>query len=183
MGDHAQIIVRLDPLPPGEADRLAALLANWLCGLGIIRPYNGPDEDHWRTDWSPGPWWNSAVEDPDDDLSGYCGVDIRGNLTFVSAMGAAEPWLCGACGCETDDMQVVSDLLDAWLETGTEPPATCVRCGWTALLGDWPTQAPLGLVGAPAISFHGWPPLKPEFRDEIIQRLYGTRCRAFWQKI
>jgi hypothetical protein len=74
------------------------------------------------------------------------------------------------------------DLINEWLQTKDEPIAMCAACGWSARLGDWPAEFPLALVGAPAITFHNWQPLRAPFRQELTARL-GGRCRYFWQRL
>jgi hypothetical protein len=73
-------------------------------------------------------------------------------------------------------MYDLGELVEQWLEKG-EPVSRCVRCGWTALLGDWKTPNPPALVGAPTVTFDGWPELSEGFIESLFDRLGGGRCR------
>lgn len=184
MSDNAQIIISLDPRTEEDRAQSATRLADWLLGQGVIGPYTGEPDDPSRTDWAAGPSWGSVVE---GNPTGapiwiYSGVDLTGTAEVVSAFAASDPWACHSCGAEVG-WDAVSDLIDQWADTKIEPITTCGTCGSSGLLGDMAGENPQALVGAPTITFHNWPPLLPEFRDEVTTRIGGGRCRYFWQHL
>lgn len=95
-----------------------------------------------------------------------------------SAYSNFEEWQCPRCRVELYS----TDLVERWIKTKEEPVATCSGCGWAAKLGDWPGDFPAAIVGAPAIAFHNWHPLRADFVSDLGARLDGGRCCYFWQR-
>lgn len=185
MSESAQIIVRLDPLDAQARERLVADLLAWLVEIEVIATWPPLDGSNvpGTTSWAPGRAWRSVVEEPDIDLLRlrHNGVEATAVVGIQSAYGNSENPLCARCGTEFPLLESW-DLIDAW-EAGMEPVVTCQRCGWSALLGDWPAEFPPALVGAPALTFNGWPGLRRAFVDEIVERMGGGRCRFFHQHL
>jgi hypothetical protein len=184
VSDSAQVIVRIDRLPRANREHIAGELTGWLLASGVIAELDRSDPrraDVARTDWAPGPGWRDVVDhDPGAVFETLLlnGVDINAEVGVHSAYGNAQDWRCPQCGSAVSG----DNLISQWLQTKDEPVATCATCGWSAWLGDWPTEFPLALVGAPAITSHNWQPLRAPFRQELIARL-GGRCRYFWQRL
>jgi hypothetical protein len=163
VSDSAQVIVRIDKLPRADREHIAGELARWLLACGVIAELDRSDprraDDLLRRNWGAGPNWRDVVDhDPGAVFETLLlsGVDINAEVGVHSAYGNAEDWRCLQCG----SVMPGGDLINEWLQTKDEPVATCAACAWSAWLVDWPAEFPLALVGAPAITFHNWQPLR-----------------------
>ena len=180
MSDHEQIVVRIDPLPPSRCHDLASKIQHWLRASGIVQLNEKPAYHGW-TRWAPGPRWIDAVTDVNEapflELQ-HTGVEIAAERKVQSGPGDMPN--CEHCSTPLDDSRF-GELIEAWLDDG-EPTPDCPACGWSALLGDWPSDWPSAYVGAPAITFNNWFRLRPEFSDELYH-LLGGRCRTLAFKL
>ena len=173
----AQIVVQLDRQSADERLRRALDLQSWLVVSGVIRPVQ---LDANIEIWTPGTLWRSAV----DVSAAYpFEVEVRDNTVEVSAeievyssLGIAEDAACPRCETALAVGGRLGDLLDEWISVG-EPVVACAHCGWAALLGDWPTDRPRAVAGAPAVTFTNWPPLRASFVAAVVGRFGGGRCR------
>ena len=178
-----QILVQLGQQSDDERLRRALDLQRWLQAAGVIERVQ-VDAD--IEVWTPGSLWRSAV----DVSADYpFEVEVRDNTVEVSAeievysaLGNAEDATCVRCGTPFHAGDRLADLLERWVSDG-EPAVTCARCGWTALLGDWPTDNPVAVAGAPAVVFTNWPPLRDTFVATVTERLGGGRCRYVRQRL
>jgi hypothetical protein len=168
MSDSYVTFVRLDPLTPDEAVGIADSVINLLRRNGIVI---ANDQDS-EPPWGPGPNWSSVTTDAD---SGWLtlsnkGVDVSTERKAHNPMANYEPPGCGRCGTALDP-DVHMAAIGEWFE-GAEPVLTCPVCGWSAPVGDWPGQW-LIAIGAPALTFNNWPPLREEFASSLRQLLAG----------
>jgi hypothetical protein len=156
---------------------------DWLVNRKILAPLSESlwdSHEHALGAWGPGENWTAAVVEPVPGAwlnSPGEEVAIESARQVYTAMGNSEDFVCAQCGGELRDD--LGELIEEWLDVA-EPHATCTSCGWTAALGDWPSEHPPALVGGPAITFYRWPLFKPEFVADLTARLGGGRTRHFW---
>ena len=187
MSDSGFVIVCLDPIDQRDRERYARTTAQWLMQEGILAPLA---RSLWRTsseyargEWGPGANWRSVVQEPLPVAwrsSPGEEVDISTDRRVWSAAANSADFTCARC--DTPLSEDLGDLVDTWLATN-EPSPACSECGWSAPLGDWPTECPPALVGAPAIIFWRWPSFRPDFVEAVAAKLGCSRYRAFWEHI
>jgi hypothetical protein len=179
------VVVRLDAPNAAEIDRRARTVTEWLLDERILAPLSDSlwrPREHAFGAWGPGPRWRSAAKEPlPEQWESSPGeeVDIAHELGMYSAMENSEDFACATCGARLPSDQAFGDLIADWTAHG-EPCVRCVSCGGTALLGDWLSEYPPAVVGAPGITFYRWPELRPGFVADLTIRLGGQRTRAFW---
>ena len=168
MGVRREVVVRIDT-DVDVVDR-ARRLTKALVETQVIVERAGREQRY-----GPGPAAATVLEpgvewvELDDT-----GVDISARRSVYHSFGNWARPNCNRCGAplERGAMQAA---LDAWF-AAAEPVLTCPRCGWTALVGDWPAPWPFA-VGAPAVVFQNWPPLDPQFLSEVRAAI-GGRSRV-----
>jgi hypothetical protein len=168
VSDHAIVVVGLGVEEPPRA---AARVREWLVRTGVVTHAD---------DFSPGPRWGDAVEDPTDDafLSLELNrVRVRADREMYAATDDDTPPECARCGRPYDAYWPL-DWVDAWWDGGPEPVFTCAGCGWSAPVGDWPGEY-VRTVGAPAVRFENWPPLTDAF-VATLTGLLGGRTRVLY---
>ena len=183
MSDGAQILVQLGPQSVDERLRRALDLQRWLHATGVIERMLV--DEHIEV-WMPGTLWRSAVDGSADYPFDFevkdNTVEISAEIEVYSALGNAEDATCARCGTPFHAGDRLAGLLEQWVGD-SEPAVTCAQCGWTALLGDWPTDNPVAVAGAPAVVFINWPPLRDTFVASVTERLGGGRCRLVRQRL
>jgi hypothetical protein len=151
-----------------EVDALAARLTDFLLTRKIIEAGSATKP----RSWVHGSGFLSALE-PNQRCSSSDGVEIATDRVVHDPGANYEPPVCARCGTAVDTHEHI-ELMEPWL-IGPEPTMSCQSCGWTALVGDWPADWAIA-VGAPAVRFHNWPILAPEFVAELREVL-GGRCK------
>ncbi len=161
-------------LDAADIEEAAQRVTDYLTGSRVIKPNAHRDEL-----WAPSQWVaddgaDAVLAEAQDsgwrDLANN-GVDIAVEGRLHDAGEAYTPPACPSCQTMLDEDQH-THLLDSWVN-GREPVVTCARCHSSAPLGDWRSDWP-SVVGAPAIVFNNWPPLREGFVEEL-RRLIGGR--------
>ncbi|HEU4423171.1 MAG TPA: hypothetical protein VFR67_11615 [Pilimelia sp.] len=145
-----------------------------------------PNQDVLRqpSAWIPGPGWLSVLEPHPEIWRNLInnGVDIVVERQVHHPVENYEPPTCARCATAVDEDEHHA-AIEPWL-AGCEPVLTCRACGWSALAGDWPASWAVA-VGAPAVVFNNWPPLKQSFIAELRNAMGGrtqiVRGRTFWR--
>jgi hypothetical protein len=133
--------------------------------------------------WQPSAWMvgaefgNVIVDVPWADsvqATANSGVDITIAREVHHPAGNDEEPRCPQCRTRAPSAYTATyeEWVQTWLDDSAEPVFTCA-CGWTAPVGDWEGEFSVA-IGAPAITFHNWPELTPDFLHEL-RRLLGGR--------
>jgi hypothetical protein len=171
-------VLRLDPPGADEAAAIAGSVRDLLITRKVIGANDRRDELWQPSAWMPGPRAHAFV-DPGDGADFFLdlannGVDIRQEPEVHHPGENDEEPTCPHCaaGAPLHYAATYDEWLETWATKGREPSFTCDRCGWTGLAGDWAGEfSPL--VGAPAVTFHNWPPLLPSIVTAIRVILGG----------
>lgn len=179
MSEHSVTAVRLDGASSAECEEIIVGVQDLLLARGVILPNDRRDALWQPSEWKPGPAARTAVVEPVDWFDAFLdtannGVDICGDRDVYHPVENDEAPRCPHCaaGVPTAYTDSYDDWLEEWLTAGREPLFTCDRCGWSGLVGDWTSQFSV-LIGAPAVTFHNWPPLSPAFTTDIRAALGG----------
>ncbi|AUY53610.1 hypothetical protein [Streptomyces sp. CB01881] len=176
MSDHEVTLVALS-LTPVQAVAHAAQIREWLLSASVIEQNPIPGTLADPSEFLPGPQAEAvATEDEVNRALTNSGVDIVVGRQVFDSGENLEPPTCPACATMLDSDTYI-DLLDDWLRTA-EPLATCAACAHAALLGDWAGEWTCQ-VGELDVCFNNWPPLRPEFTQELGRRL-GSRWRVVY---
>jgi hypothetical protein len=178
MSEFSFTVVRLDALSDRQIQHIAATITTRLLQLRVIT-LNGRFNELWQPSaWMVGPEFSSVVVDvPWTDsvhATANSGVDIATAREAYHPVGNDEEPRCRACRAPAPAIytETYGEWVQAWLDDSAEPVFTCGACGWAAPIGDWEGEFSLA-VGAPAITFHNWPDLTPDFLSELRQLLGG----------
>lgn len=175
MSETATIVVRLDANPAAETLSRAR---DHLLAAGVIVPQPAPDELWQPSAWAAGPQARSVTVGGWRDLANN-GVDLEVRRQVWHPMGNYEPPSCPACGAVAEEAGH-HGIIDDWL-AGTEPGLVCPGCGVVTPAGDWEGEWSFA-VGSPAVVFHNWGALRPEFLTSLAAVLAG-RTRVVLQRL
>ncbi|MFG3423733.1 hypothetical protein [Micromonospora sp. NPDC048063] len=179
MSEHSVTVVRLDSVLSAECEEIVVGVQELLLARGVIRLNDRRDALWQPSEWKPGPAARIAAVEPVDWFDAFLdtannGVDIPDERHAYHPVENDEAPRCPRCaaGAPTTYTHCYGDWLEEWMTAGREPLFTCDRCGWSGLVGDWTGQFSV-LIGAPAVTFHNWPPLSPAFTTDIRAALGG----------
>jgi hypothetical protein len=178
MSEFSLTVVRLDVLSDRQIQHTAATITTKLLELRVIA-LNSRFNEVWQpSPWMVGPEFGSVVVDvPWADsvqATANSGVDIAATREAYHPMSNDEEPRCQVCRAQAPAAYTTTaeEWLQAWLDDSAEPVFSCA-CGWEAPIGDWEGEFSVA-IGAPAVTFHNWPDLTPEFLSEL-RRLLGGR--------
>jgi len=166
-------VVRLDT-PKPEIASLAQELSRWLLDKRVIQGNSRRDKLWQPSEWMPGPRWRDVVKDHPSNqyfaTSANNGVDVEVKRDVYHPLENYEPPVCVRCGAALLE-DAHHAMIEPWL-AGPEPVAVCAKCGWSALIGDWPAGGGFA-IGAPAVVFNNWPILRSDFLADLRSALRG----------
>lgn len=179
-------VLRLDVPDPDEVAAIAASVRDLLITRKVIAANDRRDELWQPSMWMPGPRAHALVdEDETDEFLDLAnnGVDIQQELDVHHPNENDEAPTCPRCGAGAPPAYTATYgvWLDTWVTRGAEPSFTCAGCGWSGPAGDWTGEYAV-LVGAPAVTFHNWPPLIPSLVTAMRVILGGRTgvVRSHW---
>ncbi len=161
-------------LDAADIEEAARRVTDHLTISRVIKPNADRDELWQPSQWAAGDGADAVLAEAQDARwrrLANNGVDITLERQAHDAGEGYSPPACPSCKALLDEDQHI-DLLGSWVDGG-EPIVTCAGCHSSAPLGDWPCDWP-SVVGAPAIVFNNWPPLRDTFVAEL-RRLLGGR--------
>lgn len=172
--------MRLDAIPPDEAEVLAAEVEAWLQGRGLIGD-TSRGTTHLGVRWDAGLRWRDILP-PERHGAAWGGEGVavaRTKSLFLSFQFTSGP-RCAHCGQQLETGRYVTLMSDVWLKT-VEPTVECEKCGWSALLGEWQVDPPEygWAVGALAVTFIDWVDwVTEEFAFELRTHLGGRTAHV-----
>jgi hypothetical protein len=188
MGDWLQFVVD-EHVSAGDAEHRAAALRANLVAVGWITRCDAPVPG--RSVHRPGAqvdsWYARAAGEV--ELSRFVTNEVAvetGPFTNLAAGPFDTELRCAACEAPVDEPALL-DRIESWLESGTEPLVTCLRCGRDAHVRTLHGAGCGVLCGHLALTFYNWPPLEDArwHRSivEVISGSIGARPSIAWAKL
>ncbi len=171
MGDWFQIIVDREA-SPGEAERLASEIRDWLAGWGIVQNtmtncvLGGDGQGY-----APGPEYRQVVDfdhHHNIQILKTNGLQITvGRMVFHPGQG---DYTVSCPKCHTACVQSEWNKAIGEWNKGQTGTLYCPICKQSTPITEW-TFEPMWGFGNLGFKFWNWPPLKDDFVSEIGKRL------------